>query len=236
MDVSGVCAACGEVVSPFGAAYDRALLLSGSAYCARCVVDLRFGCHRCNKALSLDDFEHARAMVLLGHKYCDHCLEEAVEKKRQEGPGEPSSPSPALLDESGKKWQAARAHPRFLPPQDCTLSVHWQSVFGLLAGNVLRLWVDLSEGGLRAILRGSYAVDDRLKGAFTYAPRNLKLDFKATVRYVKTTERFPGSMVVGLRFDQPSPELQAFLMQLMQEHTGATPPPRRNQIPKSRAG
>jgi PilZ domain-containing protein len=238
MDASATCAVCGSVVAPFGKAYDRALVLSGSPCCPKCLPGLRFECHRCRRPLGLDDFGHGRAMVLLGHKYCDHCLEEAVEKRRQEGPAAHAtpSPSPALLDESGKKWQAHRAHPRFLPPQDCTLAVHRTSVFGLLAGNVLRLWVDLSEGGLRAVLRGSYEADDRLKGTFSYPPRKLKLDFRGTVRYVKRTERFPGSMVVGLRFDQPSPELRAFLQQLMQEHTGATPPPRRNQIPKSRAG
>jgi hypothetical protein len=235
MGDAGTCTGCGSVVAPFGSTYDRALLLTGSPYCPKCVTDLRLDCHRCHKALRVEDFDQGKAMVLLGHKYCDHCLEEAVEKKRQEGPAV-SSPSPALLDESGKKWQAARAHPRFLPPQDCTLSVHRQSVLGLLGGNAVRLWVDLSEGGLRAILRGSYEVDDRVKGTFTYPPRNLKLDFRVTVRYVKTTDRFPGSMVVGLRFDEPSAELQAFLQQLMQEHTGATPPPSRNQIPKSRAG
>ena len=233
---SPTCAGCGIIVSPHGPAYDRALRLSGSPYCARCVPDVTVECHRCKKALRLDDFEQGTAMVLLGHKYCDHCLEDAVEKKRQEGPPPHQSPSPALLDESGKKWLAARAHPRFLPPQDCTLSIHRQSVLGLLTGNVLRLWVDLSEGGLRVILRGSYDVDDRLKGTFAYPPRNLKLDFRGTVRYVKSTEQFPGSMVVGLRFDEPSAELQAFLQQLTEEHTGTTPPPSRNQIPQSRAG
>ena len=236
MDQQGTCAACGTVVAPFGKAYDRALLLTGSPHCPRCLPDLRVECHRCRKALSVDDFDIGRAMVLLGHKYCDHCLEEAVEKKRQEGPAAHPSPAPALLDESGKKWQAARAHPRFLPPQDCALAVHRQSVLGLLAGNVLRLWVDLSEGGLRAVLKGSYDVDDKLRGTFTYPPRNVKLDFRGTVRYVKTTDRFPGAMLVGLRFDEPTAELQEFLLQLTQEHTGATPPPSRNQIPKSRAG
>src|SRR5580765_6315453 len=142
-DTASVCASCGTVVAPFGSAYDKALLLSGSAYCPKCLPDLRFECHRCKRALVVDDFDAGRGMVLLGRKYCDHCLEEAVGKNRHAA--EPASPSPALLDESGKRWLAARAHPRFLPPPHCTLTVHRQSVFGLLVGDVLRLWVDLSE-------------------------------------------------------------------------------------------
>ena len=237
MKESGACAACGEVVSPYGAVYDRALLLSSSPYCSKCVADLRFECHRCQKALALDDFENGRAMVLLGKKYCDHCLEEAVEKKRKD-PSSPShpKPSPALLDESGKRWQAHRVHPRFIPPQECSLSIHRQSVLGLLAGNVLRLWVDVSEGGLRVVLRGSYEVNDRVKGTLGCSTRNLSMDFKAVVRYTKKTDRFPGAMVIGLQFDEASAELKSFLREIMEDPTSVTPKPGRDQMPQSRAG
>lgn len=236
MSDAGTCASCGMVVAPFGTAYDKALMLSGSPYCPKCLPDLRFGCHRCRKPLGVEDFDHGRAMVLLGHKYCDHCLEEAVGKYRHETSAASSSPSPALLDESGKRWLMARAHPRFLPPPDCALTVHRQSVLGLLAGNVLHLWVDISEGGLRTILRGTTAVNDRVKGTIVCAPRKLTMEFRALVRYVKSTDRFPGSMVVGLQFDQPSAEFQSFLREIMDDPTSATPTPRKNQIPKSRAG
>ena len=233
-DTASVCASCGTVVAPFGSAYDKALLLSGSAYCPKCLPDLRFACHRCKRVLVVDDFDAGRGMVLLGRKYCDHCLEEAVGKNRHAA--EPASPSPALLDESGKRWLAARAHPRFLPPPHCALTVHRQSVFGLLVGDVLRLWVDLSEGGLRAILRGTYDVNDRVKGAIACPPRQLTMEFRGIVRYVKNTDRFPGSMVVGLRFDQPTPEFQSFLREIVDDPSSATPTPRKTQIPKTRAG
>jgi len=232
---SGICASCGTEVAQFGTTYDRALLLSGSPYCPRCLPDLRFECHRCRRALRLEDFDGGTAMVLLGHKYCDHCLEEAVGKNRHVAAAS-SAGSPALLDESGKRWLAARAHPRYLPPKDCLLTVHRPSVFGLLVGNVLRLWVDLSEGGLRAILRGTYEANDRVKGTIACSARQLTMEFKAVVRYVKNTDRFPGSMVVGLQFDQPSTEFQTFLREIMDDPSSATPTPRKSQIPKSRAG
>src|SRR6185436_5235732 len=130
----------------------------------------------------------------------------------------------------------ARAHPRYLPPSDCTLTVHRQSVMGLLAGNVLRLWVDLSEGGLRTILRGAWGVNDRVKGTIACSSRKLTMEYRGVVRYVKNTDRFPGSMVVGLQFDHPSSEFQTFLREIMDDPSSATPTPRKTQIPKSRAG
>jgi hypothetical protein len=232
------CASCGDTISIREGSTDRVLILSGVLYCSKCLKDVvAFECHRCRKALRMEDFEKGRAMVLLGHKYCDHCLEEAVEKRRNDAAASPHrEPSPALLDESGKRWQSYRAHPRFLPPQECSLAVHRQSVFGLLAGNGLRLWVDVSEGGLRVILRGNYEVNGRLKGTLSCSPRKLTMEFRATVRYVKKTDRFPGSTVVGLRFDEPSHDLKSFLREIMEDPTSVTPTPGRKQLPNSRAG
>jgi hypothetical protein len=104
---------------------------------------------------------------------------------------------------------------------------------------VLRLWVDVSQGGLRAILRGKYAVGDRLRGTMTHVPKKLKLGFQGIVRYVKTSDRFPESRVVGIQFDHPSQELQAFIRDALGAGLSATPTPRRKpptQFPSTRAG
>jgi hypothetical protein len=230
MDASETCASCGKLAPPTGPEYDRALMLSGSPYCPKCLPDLTFDCHRCRKPLRLDDFENGCAMVLLGHKYCDHCLEEAVEKRRKSPEADP-----AVLDESGKKWKAHRAHPRVVPLEHCDLTMSRQGVLGFFGGNLVRLWVDVSMGGLRAILHGKYEVNDRLRGSMSYPPRKLKLEFQGIVRYVKTTDRYPGAMVVGIKFDAPSQELQTFIRDVLGARGNLTPSPRQ-QPPELRAG
>jgi len=203
------CASCGDTIVLREGDTDRVLILSGVLYCARCIKDVAFDCHRCHRALHLQDFEKGHAMVLLGKKYCDQCLEKAVEKRRKGDASDSSAPK--VSESSTHKWEAHRAHRRIVPPAECVLTMTRSGMRGFFGGNLVRLWVDVSEGGLRAITEGNYSVEDRLKGTLSYAPMKLKLEFEGTVRYSKPSTQFPKCMVVGLRFESPSPELQTFI-------------------------
>lgn len=223
------CAACRSVLSTRGSKYERARMLSGLSYCTSCISKLQFTCEGCRKPMQINDFEQGRAMTLLGGKYCENCLEGAIHQKAKPAPAAAEVPPAAAPDPSaGDEWDAHRSHARFIPPIDCRLSVKRAGFRGLLSGNALRLWVDVSEGGLRVILGGSYAVDDVLQGTIVYPPRQASYTFRGTVRYAKASERFRRSMVVGIRFDAASRGLQAFIRDVMGDRPSLAPAPRRN--------
>ena len=131
-------------------------------------------------------------------------------------PRDPKENTPSsggmLFDEAGKvPPDVRRMHYRFVPPAACELILKPRGFAGLLSRNLVRLWLDVSEGGCRAILEGTYKHDDEL--TFKIHDRKLKETFEvgALVRHAKPSQKYPGSMLVGFKFVNPSPFLRTYI-------------------------
>ena len=227
--ISESCADCGVVLSTRGSKYERAALLSGGAYCTACITKLSFTCEKCARPILLDDFEQGRAMTLLGSKYCEGCLESAVRRTRSAEPARPAPEVAARDRSSGNAWGAHRAHPRFVPPLDCRLTVRRPGLRGLMGGDRLSLWVDVSEGGMRVILRGKFEVDQEIQGELVHPSLGTPLSFRAAVRHAKRSRRYQEATLIGVRFEAPSVELRAFIRDTLSVQPSLVPPPVRKK-------
>ncbi len=239
--------ACRRCAKPLAAAdfeFDRAMMLLGRPYCAGCLKDVQRSCHHCKKALRQSDFDGGRAVTLGTDLYCDGCLEGALKTARPAAILPPSAlqslaehhrqaassgvlpvppPAPPVVDADSR-----RATSRFVPPLDCSLTIRPSGLRGFLGGNAVRLWVDVSEGGLRVVITGRYAEGDVLQGVFSHPSLKSKLSFRAQVRYSKAAEKFPGCTLVGLQFEKASTDLVSFIRDVLGQNvtrTAATPPP-----------
>lgn len=202
------CALCRHPLLEKDFKNDRAMRLFGKPYCTACLEKQAITCKSCRRSLRQKDFDEGRAFTLLGARFCESCLEQAVKDGRKSAPTPEAAASEA-------DWDSHRAHARFIPPAACALTLKRGGIRGLVSGNLLRLWVDVSEGGLRAVVSGNFAVDDVLHGEFSYRPLKATHAFRGSVRHVKPTERYPAAMLIGLRFDAPAPELQAFVRDVL---------------------
>ena len=251
---SGPCVKCGTDLSASDFSQDRAMLLLGRAYCMACLEARTLACHLCKHPLRKADFEEGRAFTLLGWKYCGGCLDAAVQHARGESqkaspaappPAKSPEPEPAALSNNTAKipvvqgnaeGESRRMYSRFVPPAECELTLKPGGVRGLLGSSVLRLWVDVSEGGLRAVVEGKYDHGDGISGRMSYPPLKLKLDFKGEVRHCKPSEKYPGCFMVGVKFEEPSSELQSFIREVMGDSPAMMsmkPSPSRRSAPKT---
>ena len=225
---SGPCSKCGKVLSSSDFDQDRALVLLGHAYCLDCLEARILHCHLCKASMRTADFDAGRAVTLLGLKYCGRCLDQAVGHARTL----PPAPAPKVAaappsTDTGKipvvqgdqDGESRRMFSRFVPPVECKLTLKPDGLRGILSSNLLQLWVDVSEGGLRAVVSGGHKAGDLLQGKMTYAPLSLKLDFKGNVRHCKASEKYHGCVMVGLKFENPSSELQSFIREVMGQNT-----------------
>lgn len=234
-NVDDVCRDCGKVLrgSLFGKGETRVL---GAAYCEDCVQARTLFCHTCRNPIQKADFDEGRAVTLLGRRFCEGCLEAAVKHGREKAVADPSrasrvSGSPTTLvrtlDDSytdDETIAIRRAYGRYVPPSDADLEVKGTGL-GAILGNRTRLWLDVSEGGFRAIISGAFKVQDRLSGRVTYRPGKESFDFKATIMHARPSRRYPGCVLVGVRFDQPSRELQGFIRSKMSGRPVMIPSP-----------
>ena len=169
-------------------------------------------------------------MLLLGRSYCMGCLERAVRKSRGESKPAPAAdvpaPAPARATETARipvvqgdsSGESRRVFSRFIPPVECDLTLKRDGLRSFVSSNVLRLWVDVSEGGLRAVVQGNFDQDDRVQGRMAYPPLSLKLDFKGSVRHCKPSEKYPGCFMIGVKFENPTSELQSFIREVLSEN------------------
>ena len=198
-------------------------------------------CHRCRTRLAPKDFETGRAITLLGHRYCDTCLSQAILKqrnkrtasgdrhttRRRSGP----RPEPAPSSELEIGQDSRREFDRFIPPGDCTLVLKHEGIRGLIDANLVQLWVDVSEGGLRAVVTGSFVKDDRLRGEMILAREKIRHELRVTVRHAKPCAAYPGCTMIGLQFDRPTLELRAFIRDSLAEPPSVLPETKRRPRP-----
>jgi hypothetical protein len=233
------CRRCAKPLADADFEFDRALILLGRPYCAACLKDVLRKCQLCRKWLRQADFEAGRALTLGNNLYCDGCLEEALRTSRpatvlppsvvqrlqelqrgDEAPVElPARPraaavvAPQTPEEVG--WESRRTTVRFVPPLDCNLSIRKVGIRGLLGGNTVRLWVDVSEGGLRSVIEGRYEVGDEVRGRISHSSLGRPLGFRAQVRHCKPSEKYSGCSMVGIRFETPSALLVSFIRDVL---------------------
>src|SRR5580765_144578 len=92
---------------------------------------------------------------------------------------QPSRTAP--VEKPHPDWKTRRASIRFVPPMDCEVTLKPSGLKGLLSANIVRLWVDVSEGGIRAVVQGAYEAGDILQGKLTHPELEEKLDFHGVV-------------------------------------------------------
>ncbi|HEX7896169.1 MAG TPA: PilZ domain-containing protein [Planctomycetota bacterium] len=217
MKYDGLCKDCGKPLAE--------TRISGAGYCEACVGARSLSCHTCRETLSADDFAAGRAVTLLGRRYCQDCLETAVQKGRQEAESGVRLPDAAPDVPSEDSVQIRRLYGRYVAPGDAKLIVKAGGLAGFLRGNLARLWLDVSEGGFRAIVGGLFQVDAALRGSIVDTPRNTAYPFRATVMHVRASQRYPNSCLVGCRFEAPSVELRSFLQRNMSGRPATFPAP-----------
>jgi hypothetical protein len=212
---SGACKRCHKVLCSEDFARDRAMMLLGRAYCATCLEIMTPTCHLCRKALHEGDFAEGRAVTLQGVRFCDACMEQAVRTTQ------PSTTAP--VEKPQPEWKTRRSAIRFVPPLDCEVTLKPAGLKGLLSANIVRLWVDVSEGGIRAIVQGTFEAGDVLQGKLTHPELEDKLEFQGVVRHGRPSDKFPGCTLIGLRFEEPSKLFQAFIRDVLGREQGVLP-------------
>lgn len=234
--MGNVCHDCGQPLKT--GLFGRETRVLGAPFCPACVEARTLYCHGCRASIRSEDFEAGLAVTLLGRRYCHACLEAAVKEGRERAGRKPEPPAkdgPAPLvkadDPSDPESIAVRrAYGRYVPPADTELVARGGG-WGALLGNRVRLWLDVSEGGFRAILRGSFQVDELLSGSVRERGSRRSFAFQARVRHSRPARRHPGCVLVGACFEKPSAELQAFIKSKMAGRPAMIP-----SSPKNSAG
>lgn len=195
-------------------------------------------CYTCGAVLKSGDYSHGRAISLLGRQFCEKCLERAMELSRpgarssaaahqKKGethvppPNDPEDPfqrSPEEMEELRRRTEERKA-----PPWGCDLYLRKSGIRGLFGGNCVRLWLDVSWRGGRAVLEGYYSVGDPLSLLIVHNGWGRRIEVAASVRHVSPSEQYPGSSLVGFNFENRSPALDEFLKKLVDESGGSSP-------------
>lgn len=230
---NAACRDCGRPIEGgiFKAGETRIL---GMAFCEECVRSRTLFCHTCRAPLSSEDFAQGLAVTLLGRRFCENCLESAVQEGRQKAARNPAtrraSPSTirrAAADDvqSDDTIAIRRLYGRFVPHAEAVLVVKKPGLWGALRGNLARLWLDVSEGGYRAILSGRFELETRLSGLISFKPSKESFPFTSIVKHARPSQRYPGCVLAGLKFEKPSRELQAFIRSQMSGRPVMIPAP-----------
>jgi hypothetical protein len=219
-----ICDRCFKPVAQADFDEDRAMVLLGRAYCAACLEAMTPTCHLCRKPLHEADFAEGRALTLQGVRFCDGCVEQVV---RSEKPL-----SATRVEKPDLGGRSRRASVRFVPPTDGEIILKPAGLKGLISTNLAKLWIDVSEGGLRALLHGRQVSGDVLQGKLAHPELDGKLEFQAIVRHARPSEKFPDCTLAGVKFEEPSKLLQVFIREILGRDPGMrslsppTPKPR----------
>jgi hypothetical protein len=222
------CKRCSTLLSDADFQEGRAMRLLGAAYCGSCLEAMTPTCHQCRKALHETDFAQGRALTIQGVRFCDGCMEEALRS---------ASTSPVLrVEKPDLGGRSRRVHVRFVPSHEAGLTLKPLGFRGLLRSNIARLWIDVSEGGLRCIVQGTVEVGDLFHGRLDHPELATRLEFQGMARHARPAERFSGCSLIGLRFEEPSVMLQAFIREILGRAPGmlTLSPPTPKPPPTSR--
>jgi hypothetical protein len=189
-------------------------------------------CDFCDTRIPAAEFETGGAVVLLGRTFCPGCIKEAI---RNDKPGSlvpaltrdhaasrassSPTPGPSLLEnvspgENEGSPEVAhcverRGHERYIPPRGCDLALKPAGLGGVLVGNVVTHWLEISPDGLRAIVSRKVRRGDLMEARIAVRLRREVFTVQVVARHVSRSQKYPGSYVAGLRFVDPSDELRA---------------------------
>jgi hypothetical protein len=104
-----------------------------------------------------------------------------------------------------------RGYGRYVPPFQAELSLRMAGLPGLLIGNMVRFWLEISEGGVRAIVSRKLAPRRVLKARIFHKSSGRSFDVGVSVRHVSQSHKYPGAFVVGFRFVEPSPDFMRWV-------------------------
>lgn len=206
---------------------DRAVRILGWSYCAGCVKEAKGYCQFCGRGLRPDDLSEGRAITLSDRPYCEACMDRAVDEvhraiREAKQPADRVS-EPIRGTREGDTQR--RLHTRFVPPESGELILKEPGVMGFLQTNRIRLWLDVSEGGCRAIVAGQYERAELFQLWIAHPDLPERLGVTAEVRHVKPARKYSGHQLVGFKFVDPSPELRVFIRCMLQESSACSEQP-----------
>jgi hypothetical protein len=155
-------------------------------------------CEFCQNAIPFLDLREGRAAVISGKTCCAQCANDGAWIKAA------SVPLPEGVFRR-------RASPRFIPSNQCELDLRPRGWQGWFSRNLNLKWLDVSQGGLRAVVRGTWEVDHRLAARIFHQPTNTTHQLTVRVRHVQVASEFPDAVVMGVEFETPPPALQNML-------------------------
>ncbi len=204
-----------------------AVRLLGRNVCRLCVEKATLYCHFCRAGIPSRDFEEGRAVTLLGKRYCEACLAAAVERSKPAGasgssvgrPIQVEAPSSAAAPTASVPSGAElRRFERFVPPLEARLVIRPSGLEGLFGKSRVRMWLDLSEGGVRAIVEGQYEKGDEVGAEIRYPPEKARHSVLLKVRHAHPSKSFPGCSVVGFKFVEPDSDLRHLVRTHLRKH------------------
>lgn len=108
-----------------------------------------------------------------------------------------------------------RRYARFVPPRSARLSIRRAGMAGVLEGDLVLEWLDVSEGGVKALLCRKLKPGDELLGQISYQPCREVFEVRLRVRYAFRSKAEDGTYAVGFAFVKPSSVLEACIREAM---------------------
>ncbi|HLY08773.1 MAG TPA: hypothetical protein VKW04_05620 [Planctomycetota bacterium] len=168
-------------------------------------------CDYCANAIPWEDFDEQVAAVVAGKSCCRVCMEEGLWVG--------SEGSPDRRTALRRRTQA-----RYLPSHQCDLILRFSGIRGLLQENLLVTWLDVSEGGLRAMVRRRCEEGDCLSARILHRPQKRAYKTAFLIRHAEPSRRREAVWVVGGEFDQPPSGLGAWIREIHGGHPALEPP------------
>ena len=152
-------------------------------------------CGFCGSEIPLLDFQEDRAGVMSGKNCCADCLEAGAWFGSAQKPSE------------SRIW---RKQPRFVPTLNLDLTLRLPGWRGVVTGNLVKHWLDLSGEGLRAVVGRRCAMGDLLMARISHRTTGYVYEIVSSVRHVHESE---SSVVAGFLFENPSLGFQEMIRQ-----------------------
>jgi hypothetical protein len=150
-------------------------------------------CKFCEQPIPFLDFGEGRAVIVSGIACCASCADEGAWIR-----------TATVLPEGVAQ---RRTTARFLPSVQLKLDLRFYGLKGFFAGNVVKRWLDVSEGGLRVVVKRRCSPEERLKARISHPLRKHVYSVVVVVRHVQNSDKFKGATVAGMQFEKPPADL-----------------------------
>jgi hypothetical protein len=118
-----------------------------------------------------------------------------------------------MAESASQTGTERRTEGRFLPTPEFELILKPSGLSGLLGGNPVQHWSDVSEGGLQAIISRKTRPGDVFKARIVQKNSGKEYAVPVSAKHISESQRYPGSFVVGFRFVDPPAQLRSFIVQ-----------------------